>query len=224
MKKYDSILFDLDGTLTDSGPGITKSVAQAFTRMGMEPPCLKELKLFVGPPLASSFARYGMNPSQVDEAIRLFRERYTTVGKFENIPYDGVKQLLERLQKAGYRLFVATSKPENVAIEVLQHFQMDGYFEKICGASLDHSRETKEAVLEYLKQQCHIGNAIMIGDTQFDVNGAKEHGIPCIGVTWGYGNEKSMRDAGARAIVSTMDELYRMIDQEAEEALASRTS
>ena len=224
MKKYDSILFDLDGTLTDSGPGITKSVAQAFTRMGMEPPCLKELKLFVGPPLASSFARYGMNPSQVDEAIRLFRERYTTVGKFENIPYDGVKQLLERLQKAGYRLFVATSKPENVAIEVLQHFQMDGYCEKICGASLDHSRETKEAVLEYLKQQCHIGNAIMIGDTQFDVNGAKEHGIPCIGVTWGYGDEKSMRDAGARAIVSTMDELYRMIDQEAEEALASRTS
>ena len=219
MKKYESVLFDLDGTLTDSGPGITKSVAQAFTRMGMEPPCRKELNLFVGPPLASSFARYGMNPEQVDEAIRLFRERYTTVGKFENFPYDGVSQLLERLQADGYRLFIATSKPENIAIEVLQHFQLDGYFEKICVASLDHPRETKEAVLEYLKQQCHIGNAVMIGDTEFDVKGAKEHGIPCSGVTWGYGNRKSMEDAGAIAIASTMDELYDLIVQQADAAL-----
>ena len=93
---FKAALFDLDGTLTDSGVGITKSVANAFVQMGMEPPCQQELNLFVGPPLASSFARYGLNPEQVDEAIRLFRMRYTTIGKFENIPYPGITELLEK--------------------------------------------------------------------------------------------------------------------------------
>ena len=213
MEKYQAVLFDLDGTLTDSGVGIIKSAANAFVQMGMEPPCQQELNLFVGPPLASSFARYGLNPEQVDEAIRLFRMRYTTIGKFENIPYPGITELLEKLKAEGLRLFVATSKPENVAIEVLQHFNMDMYFEKICGASLDHSRESKEAVLQYLLSECHIEHPVMVGDTQFDVIGALQHDIPCIGVSWGYGNEKSMKDAGAIAIVSTMDELYQMITQ-----------
>lgn len=211
MRKYDSILFDLDGTLTDSGPGITKSAYNALVRMGIDAPQPKDLGFFVGPPLSQTFAQFGMSPEEVDEAISIFRARYTTVGKFENIPYDGIRGLLEKLKRDGYRLFVATSKPETVAVEIMAHFDLAGYFDAICGASLDHSRETKEAVIEYLKAQDCIGNAVMIGDTHFDVLGAKQHGIPCIGVTWGFGNKTSMIEAGAIGIASTMDELYDLI-------------
>lgn len=211
MRKYDSILFDLDGTLTDSGPGITRSAHNALVKMGIDAPEPKDLGFFVGPPLAQTFAQFGMSPEEVDKAIAIFRQRYTTIGKFENIPYDGIRELLQKLKSDGYRLFVATSKPEPVAVEIMEHFDLAEYFEVICGASLDHSRETKEAVIEYLLTQDSIGKAVMIGDTHFDVLGAKEHGIPCIGVTWGFGNKTSMIEAGAIGIASTMDELYDMI-------------
>lgn len=213
MNKYDSVLFDLDGTLTDSGPGITKSARHAFTVLGMPVPPQEELNLFVGPPLASSFRKYGLNEEEADHAVRIFRERYTTVGKFENEPYEGIYDLLEKLKNEGIRLYVATSKPEVTAKEVLDHFDLAKYFDEICGASGDHSRETKEAVILYLKEKCHIGNAVMVGDTEFDVIGAKKHGIPCIGVSWGYGSEKSMREAGAAAIASDMDSLYTLLVQ-----------
>ncbi|MGM9941740.1 MAG: HAD hydrolase-like protein [Bulleidia sp.] len=211
MNKYDSVLFDLDGTLTDSGPGITESAHNALVQMGIDAPEPKDLGFFVGPPLSQTFAQFGMSPQEVEQAITIFRARYTTVGKFENIPYDGIEDLLGRLKQDGYRLFVATSKPEPVAVEIMEHFGLAKYFEAVCGASMDHSRETKDAVIAYLKENHAIGNAVMIGDTHFDVIGAKAHGIPCIGVTWGFGKKTSMVEAGALGIASDMDELYDLI-------------
>lgn len=214
MRKYDTVLFDLDGTLTDSGPGITRCVAVAFEQLGYEVPEYEQLRTFVGPPLVSSFSSFGMDHDTVEKAIEIFRANYAAGGKFENRVYDGIPQLLNRLRDQGMHLYVATSKPEPLAREVLAHFGLDGYFDEICGASTDHSRETKEAVISYLLEKVHAENAVMVGDTDYDVIGAHHHGIPCIGVSWGFGNKKSMQEAGAIAIASDMDSLYQLLTEE----------
>ena len=193
-----AIFFDLDGTLTDSGPGIINCAQLALAHFGIQVPDRDQLRVFVGPPLRQSFARFGVPPASLDEAIARFRARYVPIGKFENTPYPGIAGLLDRLQGAGYRLFVAPSKPQVTAQEVLEHFQLARYFERVCGASLDAGRETKEDVISYLLAQIgDPGQVVMVGDTAFDVLGAKVHGIPTIGVTWGYGQVEAMREAGA---------------------------
>ena len=204
-----SILFDLDGTLTDSGEGIMNCAIFALSHYGIPAPSEAELRSFVGPPLTESFARFGVPEDQLTEAVQIYRSRYLPIGKFENHPYPGVQELLEKLKADGHSLFVATSKPENTSIEILQHFGLDGYFDKICGASTDFSRNSKEAVIAYLLESCGARDqAIMVGDTAYDVIGAKAHGIPTIGVSWGYGLTEDMESAGAAAIAHTMDELY----------------
>ena len=174
-----AIFFDLAGTLTDSGPGIINCAQLALAHFGIQVPDRDQLRVFVGPPLRQSFARFGVPPASLDEAIARFRARYVPIGKFENTPYPGIAGLLDRLQGAGYRLFVATSKPQVTAQEVLEHFQLARYFERVCGASLDAGRETKEDVISYLLAQIgDPGQVVMVGDTAFDVLGAKVHGIP----------------------------------------------
>lgn len=214
MTKYNSVLFDLDGTLTDSAPGIIDCAAYAFSSLGYEIPGIQELRTFIGPPLSSSFARYGMDSDTVEKAITAFRKRYADSGKFRNDVYPGIEELLNKLRNKGYHLFVATSKPEPLAREILAHFHLDTFFDEIAGASLDRSRESKEAVIAYLLGKKEIGNAIMIGDTDYDVIGAKKHGIPCITVSWGYGNKKSMLEAGACGYAEDMDMLFSLIDQD----------
>ena len=204
-----SILFDLDGTLTDSGEGIMNCAVFALAHFGIPAPTEAELRTFVGPPLTETFARFGVPKDQLEEAVRVYRSRYLPIGKFENHPYPGIRELLEKLKDDGHTLFVATSKPENTSIEILEHFGMARYFEKICGASTDFSRNSKEAVIAYLLDSCGArDNAVMVGDTAYDVIGAKAHGIPTIGVSWGYGLVEDMENAGAAAIAHTMDELY----------------
>ena len=204
-----SILFDLDGTLTDSGEGIMNCAIFALSHYGIPAPSEAELRSFVGPPLTESFARFGVPEDQLTEAVQIYRSRYLPIGKFENHPYPGVHELLEKLKADGHSLFVATSKPENTSIEILQYFGLDGYFDKICGASTDISRNSKEAVIAYLLESCGARDqVIMVGDTAYDVIGAKAHGIPTIGVSWGYGLTEDMESAGAAAIAHTMDELY----------------
>lgn len=212
MKK--SILFDLDGTLTDSGEGIINCAIYTLEYYGLPIPTREELRVIVGPPLHESFVKFGVPKEEADNAVNKYRERYVPIGKFENTPYPGIHQLLEKLQKDGHRLFVATSKPEAMSVEILEHFDMAQYFEIISGASLDTSRSSKEAVIAYLLNQCgEQENAVMVGDTHFDVIGAKAHGIPTIGVSWGYGTEKEMMNAGAATIVHTMDELYQELSK-----------
>ena len=210
MKK--TILFDLDGTLTDSGEGIINCVIYALDRFGLPIPPRDSLRYFVGPPLHESFVKQGVPADRAEEAVAVYRERYVPTGMFENTPYPGVRELLEQLKAEGYTLYVASSKPEWMCVEILEHFDLAKYFAQICGATMDTSRTNKEAVIEYLIQENgKTDNMIMVGDTKFDVLGAKAHGIPCVGVSWGYGTVADMQEAGAAAIAYTMDELYQIL-------------
>lgn len=210
MKK--TVLFDLDGTLTDSGEGIINCAKLALETLGLPIPSYTEMRTFVGPPLSESFQRYGVPADKVEEAIRVYRSRYVPTGMFENTPYPGIRELLESLKAAGHKLYVATSKPEGMSIKILEHFDLAKYFDRICGASMDTSRSTKEAVIAYLlEQNGRADNMVMVGDTKFDILGAKEHGIPAIGVSWGYGKVADMEAAGAKAIAYTMEELLELL-------------
>ena len=207
-----AILFDLDGTLTDSGEGIMNCAQLALEHYGIHVADRSALRVFVGPPLHESFVKFGVPPQEADNAIKIYRSRYIPIGKFENEPYPGIRELLEKLQQKGHKLYVATSKPEALSIEILEHFDLAKYFDIICGASTDRARSTKELVIEYLLQQTGKDlDAVMVGDTVFDVLGAKAHGIPTIGVSWGYGIVADMEKAGAAAIAHTADELYTLL-------------
>ena len=203
-----SMLFDLDGTLTDSGEGIINCAQYAFRQMGYPVPPREQMGVFVGPPLWQSFIRFGIPPERADEAVTVFRSRYIPIGKFENTPYPGIRELLEDLKDRGWALYVATSKPEVTAIEILEHFDLAKYFSLICGADMGHDREKKSDVIRYLlKQSPQGGRTIMVGDTKYDVLGAAELGIPTIGVSWGYGSVEEMLEAGAVGIAHSMDAL-----------------
>lgn len=209
-----AILFDLDGTLTDSGEGILNCAALALEHFGLPVPSREEMRVFVGPPLSDTFQKFGVPADRVDEAITVYRSRYIPIGKFENTPYPGIRELLETLQQHGHRLYVATSKPEGMSIDILEHFDLAKYFTRICGAAMDMSRNSKEAVIAYLLKECgNDANMVMVGDTTFDVIGAKAHGIPCIGVSWGYGEVADMRNAGAAAIAHSPEELLALLEQ-----------
>ena len=207
-----AILFDLDGTLTDSGEGIINCVKLALNHYGIKVDNEESLRVFIGPPLQKTFVEFGIPKEEVDNAIKIYRDRYIPIGKFENRPYDGIRELLEKLRDSGCKLYVATSKPEETALEILDHFDMTKYFDIVCGASFDVSRHSKDKVIEYLLER--IGekiDAVMVGDTAFDVLGAKANGIPTVGVSWGFGKVADMVEAGAIGIANTMDELYDLL-------------
>lgn len=207
-----TILFDLDGTLTDSGEGIINCAILALEHYGLPVPSREALRVFVGPPLTESFKNHGVPADKIDEAVEIFRSRYQPIDVFENYPYDGIRELLEELKKQGHTLYVATSKPEETAVKVMEHFDLARYFDKICGATFDRSRSSKDAVIAFLlEQNGRADNMIMVGDTHFDVMGAAAHGIPTIGVAWGYGNVEQMRQAGAMAIAQTPQELLELL-------------
>ena len=208
MKK---ILFDLDGTLTDSGEGIMHCAELTLAHYGLPIPTREEMRSIVGPPLNDSFRRFGIADSELQNAVEFYRKHYLAVGQFENFPYPGIQDVLRKLKADGHSLYVATSKPEVMAQNILKHFQMDGYFDIICGAVSDAKRNTKEQVIEHLLSLlADRENLVMIGDTIYDVDGAAYHGIPTVAVSWGYGNVTDMEAAGAK-IANTMDELYEML-------------
>ena len=147
------ILFDLDGTLTDSGEGIISCVVFALEHYGLPVPSKAELRSVVGPPLHDTLARYGVPKEKLDEAVTVFRSRYNPIGIYENVPYPGIREALEELKREGYKLCVATSKPEEMANRVLRHFDLAGYFDTVCGGTLDESRSSKSEVIAYLLEQ-----------------------------------------------------------------------
>ena len=210
MKK--TVLFDLDGTLTDSGEGIINCATLALRHFGLPIPSYADMRTFVGPPLRDSFIRFGVPADQADEAIRVYRSRYIPTGMFENTPSPGIRELPEALRAEGYTLYVATSKPEEMSVTILEKFDLAKYFHRICGASIDSSRSTKDAVIAYLLESSGAKeDMVMVGDTKYDILGAKAHGIPAIGVGWGYGKVEEMEEAGAVGIAETMDELIGLI-------------
>lgn len=207
-----AILFDLDGTLTDSGEGIINCAIFAMEHFGIEIPPREELRSFVGPPLIDNFRRYGVPEERLQEAVDVYRSRYIPIGKYENFPYDGIEELLRKLRRLGHRLFVATSKPETISVDILTHFGLADYFEIIAGAGKDGLRDKKSEVIAYLMDKISgYDDIVMVGDTKFDIIGAGAHGISAIGVSWGYGDTAEMESAGAKAIAHTMDELYDLV-------------
>ena len=203
-----TILFDLDGTLTDSSEGVINCAYLALEYFGLPLPHREDMRFIVGPPLRDSFLRLGVTEQDVEKAVEIYRSRYVPIGMFENAPYPGIPAMLSALKEAGHELYVATSKPESMATEILDKFRLSGYFNKIYGASLDGTRDTKDTVIAYLLEELgHRENIIMVGDTSFDVLGAAVHGIKTIGVAWGYGEVEDMVAAGAVSIVQSPAEL-----------------
>ena len=205
------ILFDLDGTLTDSGEGIMHCTELTLAHYDLPIPTRTEMRSIIGPPLKDSFRRYGIAEAELDNAVEFYRKHYLAVGQFENFPYPGIQAVLERLKNDGNKLYVATSKPESMAQNILRHFEMDGYFDIICGAVSDAKRSTKEEVIEHLLSLLEEkDDLVMVGDTIYDVKGAAYHGIPTVAVSWGYGVVEDMRAAGAK-IAHSMAELYELL-------------
>ena len=215
--KYDLILFDLDGTLTDSGEGITKSVQYALSKFGIEEPELENLRKFIGPPLIESFENYyGFSREDAVRARNIYKERYLPIGWKENRPYDGIEAVLDELQKAGIMLGVATSKPEDVTEKVLEYFDLKKYFSVICaapnnGLNGEKPGRIRAAIEEARALGCAAKHMIMVGDTRFDVLGAHECGIPCVGVRWGFCVEGEFEACDTEYIVDTMEELKEIL-------------
>lgn len=214
-KRY--YLFDLDGTLTDPEEGITKCMAYALQSFGIEED-LADLRKFIGPPLRDTLRDdYGFNPQQAEAAVTKYRERFAVKGLYENVPYPGIGELLERLRNEGKTLLVATSKPTVYAQRILDHFDLAKYFSVVAGSELDGRRSKKGEVIAYALEQAGIPAAdssrmaVMVGDRLYDVLGAKEHGMDCIGVLYGYGSRQELEEAGAAALAESVEQLGELL-------------
>lgn len=211
--KQKHILFDLDGTLTDPMMGITKSVRHALNYYGIEVKDLNDLLPFIGPPLRDSFKEYyGFDEAKANEAVEKYREYYKTDGIFDNKVYQGMVDCLQTLKDNGKKLYVATSKPEFFAKQIIEHFSLSKYFEYVGGSEFN-SREKKAEVIEYVLKTNQIDNddVIMVGDRKHDIIGAHENKIPCVGVLYGYGTEDELKQYQADYLVSTVEELTELL-------------
>ncbi|TVY11797.1 HAD family hydrolase [Paenibacillus cremeus] len=210
MQSFDTILFDLDGTLTDPKVGITKSVQHALGRMGITEMDWAKLEQFIGPPLQQSFADvYGMSEEEAWEAVGYYREYFQAVGLFENEVYEGMVPLLVTLQAQGKSLYIATSKPTVFAERIVQHFQMDTFFNGIYGSELDGTRSDKGGLIGHIvrERQLEPARVVMVGDRMHDIIGARKNGIASIGVGYGYGSDAELREASPTCFCRTVGEL-----------------
>ena len=198
------VIFDLDGTVWDSLPGIVGSLEHTFESFGRDVPDREVLTANIGPPLQQMLGELGFPPEQIDEATLVYRSRYVERGVYEAAVYPGVPELLVELGDAGHRLATATSKGEGPTRQMLDHFGLTEHFEVIGAASMDASSMTKEAVLGRALGELggpDPSECLMIGDRSYDVRGAAAHGLGCVGVLWGYGTEDELREAGAVHVI-----------------------
>lgn len=206
-----AVLFDLDGTLIDSSEGITKSAQYALRRFGIEEPDLGKLKKFIGPPLGESFMKYyGFSEAQAKEAVKVYRERYNVKGIYECRLYSGVKGCLERLKAEGYRIGLASSKPEISCRRILEYLGILTLFDEVTGATMDgRIAKKKEVLQESFRRWGDMPKEemVLVGDTGFDIEGANQVGIPSIAVSFGFGEVEEMVTAGCRAVCNSMDEI-----------------
>ena len=213
VRKY--MLFDLDGTLTDSMPGITNCAMYALERFGIYPKSRAELYPYIGPPLIYSFMTFhGLSHKQAERAVAYYRERYADVGWCENRVFDGIPELLRTLKENKVHLIVATSKPEVYTRRILDHFDLSQYFSFVAGCTLDGQRSEKADVIAHVREQypeMNGENAIMIGDRKYDIEGAHSHGLPAVGVLFGYGDREEMEAVGADFIAVSVAELQKLL-------------
>ena len=210
---YDCILFDFDGTMFDTVEGITKSVRYALNKVGLDAE-LESLRCFAGPPLADKFMEvYGFDRAAAEQAVRDYRERYRPIGMNECCVFPGIKELLEKLRAAGKTVGIATSKPQELAEELLRRENMLGLFQVICGSRPDGNDSAKWQVVQRAMELCGAAkeNTILVGDTKYDVAGAHKVGIACVGVRYGYAAEGELEAAGADAVVEDLPELERFL-------------
>ena len=211
---YRAILFDLDGTLTASAEGITKSVRYALHKLGIDEPDLHKLEAFVGPPLLDQFMEaYGLDEAAAWQAVGYYRERYAQQGIYENQPYEGIRELLQELKARGYILGVASSKPIVYVRQILEHFKLASFFTVIEGNQMDGSRTTKGEVIQEalrgLKMEGQREQVVMVGDRKHDILGARDAGIDCVAVAYGYGSTQELEQAGPVMIAPTIEGLQR---------------
>ncbi len=214
---YDMVLFDLDGTLTNSEPGIVGCVKLALTKMNFPIPEQETLRRFIGPPLWHSFSEFcGMTDEQAEEAVCLYRDTYNVSGAFLNRPYPGVVSLLDMLKETCIPIAVATSKPDNITAPVLDYFHLTPYFAYVSAPSeTEHSSKKKELILTAL-EKCGVApeRAVMVGDTHYDAVGAREAGTNFIGVLYGFGTREEMENEGAVNFAADLAELQSMLIRE----------
>ena len=209
-ENYQYFFMDLDGTITDPKEGITKSVAYALNHYGIKVENLDTLEKFIGPPLSDSFQEfYGFDREKSLEAVEKYREYFKDRGIFENELYSGMEQLLKNVTEHGGKLVLATSKPKIFAKRILEYFHIAEYFTFAAGSTLDTTRNKKADVIRYALDSLGIEpeDAVMVGDRKQDVIGAKENGMECIGVLFGYGDREELEAAGADRIVETVEDL-----------------
>lgn len=219
MNQKTHILFDLDGTLTDPKEGITKSVRYALGHFGIQVDDLDSLCPFIGPPLTDSYKKYfGFSDEQAWQGVLVYREYFSRQGWYENKEYPGIREMLKALKAAGKILLVATSKPEEFAVRILEHFKLAEYFDFIGGADMEETRSRKGDVIRYVLEECGLGcgqeaasKAVMVGDREHDVLGARECGLTCIGVLYGYGSRKELEDCKAAHVAGTIKDLEALL-------------
>ena len=214
--RIDAVSFDLDGTLTDAGPGIINCVRYALDEMGIEHPDDSTMRTFLGPPLYVTFGEhFGMTEADVTRAIEIYRERYHDTGMFENEVYEGIPQLLTELRENNIRMAIATSKPEYSATRILEHFDLAQFFEFIGADDLQGTRSTKASVIAHVLSNTriapHVDSIRMVGDRRHDVEGARAHNIDTVGVLWGYGDAQELSEAGAIHLADTRPNLLRAL-------------
>ena len=205
---FDYLFFDLDGTLTDPAPGITNSFKYALKYFGREIPSYETLCTFIGPPLQDTFKNLlNFEDDKIPEAIKKYREYFAEKGLFENSVYPGIPELLSTLKQNGKKLVVATSKPEDFSIRIIEHFGLSQYFENVCGSLKDQTRTKKDEVIEFAIERNQISDKskiLMIGDRKHDILGAKKVGLKSCGVLFGYGSREELETAGADFIAENV--------------------
>ncbi len=212
---YSTLLFDLDGTLTDPKEGIVNSIIYSLKKYEITENDRQKLLKFIGPPLTESYSKYyGFSQEEAYRAVDYYREYYSVKGIFENHLYDGIADMLITLKNAGKRIVLATSKPEVYAKQILEHFKIDTYFDFVGGSTLDGSRVKKSDVIEYVLANLQLPDKkeiVMIGDREHDIIGANQNGLDSIGVLFGYGTKQELFDAGATHIVETVKDLQELL-------------
>ncbi|MDH5354685.1 MAG: HAD hydrolase-like protein [Gammaproteobacteria bacterium] len=208
-----NVLFDLDGTLTDPKLGFVRSIHYALSELSIKFDPDTNFESYIGPPAHDTFRELCGNQGLAEEAISLYRERYAEIGLFENEPYEGIQESLERILGSAKSIHVATSKPTVFSRRIIEHFGLDRYFNVVYGSNLDGSLSDKTELLNHIleEQGFEPSDAVMIGDRRYDMIGANNHGIRAIGVLWGYGSEEELRNTGADEICSHPEELYEQI-------------
>lgn len=212
---YKTILFDLDGTLTDPGLGITNSIMYALEKFNIKVEDRTSLYKFIGPPLQESFRKYyDFSDEETTRAVAYYREYYSGKGIYENALYDGMAELLEQIKNSGRQVVLATSKPEEFAAEILRYFDIAKYFDFLAGATMDGTRNNKADIIAYAIESYHImdlSSAVMIGDREYDIYGAKAAGLNSIGVLYGYGSLEELQNAGAAHIAEHVRDIMELL-------------